>query len=86
MRHACGVIKDEAVIVGLNMPGIEQKASFDLGPQGFSNPSAETPLVRHSKRIRSKSRSHPFRLSRSRFILDKFANTFASTMGKFSPA
>jgi len=35
-------IFDEAVIVGLNMSGIEQKASFDLGPRGFSDPSAET--------------------------------------------
>jgi alpha-glucosidase len=34
--------KDEAVIVVLNMSGKKQVASFDLGSQGFSSPSAET--------------------------------------------
>jgi len=37
--------KSEAVIVVLNMSGGEQKTSFDLGSQGFSNSSAETLLT-----------------------------------------
>ncbi len=37
--------KDEAVLVVLNMSGLQQKVHFDLGPQGFASAQAKTLLT-----------------------------------------
>ena len=56
--------KGEAVLVVLNMSGTEQRASFDLSKQGFSNGKAATLLTTLA--------GHPQEMSLSGLALEPF--------------